>query len=202
MAKWLKRHPNNLRLCAEVTFNGDLPYIPPLIIDDLPTKWIGFNEVKSFRGDKSSTGVHFFIDDYQFERIWKSPLRYLDMLKDFKLVTSPDFSLYEDMPYAMQLWNLYRGLLVGALWSEYGLMVVPSVSWSSKLNDFGIYGRGVVAVSSVGVLKDVDKRDIFVDGFKKMIEELDPIKILFFGVVPCGVDCNRIINCERSFYEY
>lgn len=33
-----------------------------------------FGQVKSFRGDKSSTGVPH-LDDYQFERVWKSPLK-------------------------------------------------------------------------------------------------------------------------------
>lgn len=49
-----------------------------------------------------------FIDDYQFERIWNTPERYVNVLKQYDCVLTPDFSLYMDMPRAMKVWNIYR----------------------------------------------------------------------------------------------
>lgn len=36
-----------------------------------PSRLMSFNEMKT--ADDEHAGIHFFIDDYQFERIWRSP---------------------------------------------------------------------------------------------------------------------------------
>ena len=41
--------------------------------DMVPDRLIGFNYVKTEKD--TDCGVHFFIDDYQFERIWRNPRR-------------------------------------------------------------------------------------------------------------------------------
>lgn len=58
---------------------------------------IGFNELLTCRHPESA-GVHFFLDDYQFERFWRQPQRYLDALAKFPMVLGPTFSLYTDFP--------------------------------------------------------------------------------------------------------
>ncbi|MFQ6749707.1 MAG: DUF4417 domain-containing protein, partial [Clostridia bacterium] len=60
--------------------------------------------------------LHFYVDDYQFERCWANPNNYIDHLKKFKYVISPDFSLYADLPKAHQIWNCYRNRLLSAFW--------------------------------------------------------------------------------------
>ena len=65
--------------------------------------WIGFNEVNTYKGKCTQTGVHFFLDDYQFERIWQRPTVYVRKLSKFKVIASPDFSLYIDYSTAMQI---------------------------------------------------------------------------------------------------
>lgn len=40
---------------------------------------IGFNELLTCRHPENA-GVHFFLDDYQFEHFWRQPQRYLDAL--------------------------------------------------------------------------------------------------------------------------
>ncbi|WP_288894874.1 DUF4417 domain-containing protein [uncultured Megasphaera sp.] len=37
-------------------------------------------------GECTQTGVHFFLDDYQFERIWNRPTVYVKQLSKFALV--------------------------------------------------------------------------------------------------------------------
>ena len=62
---------------------------------------IGFNELLTCRHPENA-GVHFFLDDYQFERFWRQPQRYLDALSRFPLVLGPTFSLYTDFPAPIQ----------------------------------------------------------------------------------------------------
>lgn len=91
----------------------DIPILQP--VTNLPpiSEWIGFNYVLT---DDSPQGkaVHFFIDDYQFERIWNNPEKYVDKLKQYVCVATPDFSPYGDMPHALQIYNHYRKHWVGA----------------------------------------------------------------------------------------
>ena len=66
-------------------FDGVGAYgIPQLVPIDYEggCEFVGFNYAASCkaRGDK---GVHFFIDDYQFNRLWTNIDRYVPMLQQF-----------------------------------------------------------------------------------------------------------------------
>lgn len=93
-------------------YETDGPFEMPVIKKTLhmPNELIGFNEAISSKHYQS--GIHMFIDDYQFERIWNTPERYVNVLKQYDCVLTPDFSLYMDMPRAMKVWNIYRSRLI------------------------------------------------------------------------------------------
>lgn len=56
----------------------------------------GFNYAKTTKAqDKADLGCHFFIDDYQFERLWQRPGAYLDVLRPYQCVLTPDFEAGE-----------------------------------------------------------------------------------------------------------
>ena len=82
--------------------------LPVVGTDAVPTadSLIPFNRAKTCT--RRDVGVHFFIDDYQFERIWKDPEKYVEKLRQYACVASPDFSPYGDMPMALQIYNHYR----------------------------------------------------------------------------------------------
>ena len=63
---------------------------------------------------REAQGLHFYSDDYQFERVWTKPEVYLELLQQFAFVVEPDFSMYLDFPEPLQKWNHYRNQLLGA----------------------------------------------------------------------------------------
>ncbi len=152
-------------------------------VDHVPADLQGFNYV--LNKPDTSKGVHFFLDDYQFERIWQRPEFYIEKLIDFDCALTPDFSLYLDMPIAMQVWNIYRSRLIGQIMQDYGITVIPTVSWSTKDSfDFcfdGLPQNATLAVSTIGVKQDKEQFEIWVDGMNKMIERLSPTKIIVYG---------------------
>ena len=75
-----------------------IPQIEPVAYEG-GCDWIGFNYAKSTK-DCEGKGVHFFLDDYQFCRLWSNIDRYIPMLQRFRYVMSPDFSTYTDFPKA------------------------------------------------------------------------------------------------------
>lgn len=149
----------------------------------VPDSLICFNYVKSAK--EFDTGVHFFVDDYQFERIWNNPLENIERLKKFQCVLTPDFSLYMDMPMAMKIWNVYRSRLIGQLCQDAGMNVIPTLSWAEKETyQFcfdGLETGGTVAVSTVGVMRDKSAQAIFCDGMKEALQRLQPKTVVLYG---------------------
>lgn len=121
----------NLRLCDIDDCGPDgMPLLAPT--DIRPARLIGFNYAKSWNEPKTGVGIHFFLDDYQFERIWNKPEEYTRLLASFDMACAPDWSLYLDMPRPMQQWNVYRSRAIGDWWQRQGLAVVPTLSWSDE----------------------------------------------------------------------
>ena len=145
---------------------------------------IGFNYVLS---DKEPEGkaVHFFIDDYQFQRLWNSPEKYMEKLKRYEAVLTPDFSPYADMPLATQIFNHYRKHWVGALMQEYGVKVIPTIRASRDERSLEWYldgepSGGVVAISSMWTA-DKEAREYFLKEFDTMVKTLKPEKVYIYG---------------------
>lgn len=164
--------------------------------------WIGFNYANSCK-DKSGKGVHFFIDDYQFNRVWTNIDRYIPLLKQFQYVLSPDFSTYTDFPKAIQIYNHYRKHWVAAYMQQAGISVIPTISWSRK-DSFswcfdGEPRESTVAVSSVGCMNNEEAKNLFLDGYFQMIDKLNPEKIIFYGQVPD--ECTGNIVRVKAFCE-
>ena len=66
----------------------NIPTIVGIKEFDKKVQFIGFNYAKTFeKQQKTDYGVHFFLDDYQFERLWKRPDKYIELLRKFKYVT-------------------------------------------------------------------------------------------------------------------
>ena len=166
----------------------DIPIIFP--VKDIPEikEWIGFNYVlndKSSDKEKAHKGVHFFIDDYQFERVWNNPEAYIDVLSKYGVVLSPDFSPYEDMPLATQLWNHYRKHWVAAYWQSKGITVVPTIRKSANVRagKWWIDGEpkcGIIAISTMWNGDD-HLRKVSIEEYKTVLKELMPVKILVYG---------------------
>lgn len=149
----------------------------------IPTDMIGFNYAKS--NDRKDVGIHFYIDDYQFERIWNDPEKYVDILMEYDCILSPDFSLYMDMPMAMKIWNIYRSRQIGAYYQSKGIKVIPTISWAeAETFEFcfqGIPKGSVVSISTIGVKRDEDAMKIWTNGVTEMIKQIEPSAILIYG---------------------
>ena len=157
----------------------------PIINNDnfIPSDLIGFNYAKS--SDNKNTGIHFYLDDYQFERLWNNPNEYIDVLSEYECILSPDFSLYLDMPMPMKIWNIYRSRQIGQYYQSMGIKVIPTLSWAEKETfEFcfkGIPKGSIVSVSTIGVKKDTKALQIWRDGMDAMIKEIEPSTILVYG---------------------
>ena len=178
-----------------------IPQIEPVVYEG-GCDWIGFNYAKSTK-DCEGKGVHFFLDDYQFCRLWSNIDRYIPMLQRFRYVMSPDFSTYTDFPKVMQIYNHYCKHWCAAYMQEAGIQVIPTISWSTPDSyDWCFDGEpegGTVAVSSVGCMNSKEKKALFLAGYEEMVRRLQPETIIFYGSVP--EECMGNIVRIRAFTD-
>ena len=175
----------NLAEISELDYTDDFWEMPIIHKETvIPNDLIGFNYAKSSEENKN-VGIHFFIDDYQFERVWNQPKEYIEKLSKFQCILSPDFSLYMDMPMSMKIWNVYRSRFIGAYYQTKGIKVIPTLSWAEpdtfKFCFKGIEKNSVVAVSTIGVKEDIHARDIFNQGILEIKKDLEPSLLLVYG---------------------
>ena len=179
------RYIDNVKHLELLTFTGEynMPVIKREDIE-LNTNTVSFNN----RTQKECVAIHFFIDDYQFDRIWNNPGRYVEMFKKYDYICSPDYSLYLDFPKALQIYNSFKKQYLGAFFQSQGIKVVPTVSWSDPSSyDWcfdGIEIGSCVACSSVGCLRSKEAKQIFINGFLYMVDKIDPSQILMVGKLP------------------
>lgn len=182
-----------------------IPELMPVQYEE-SCEFIGFNMANRCRNPEEK-GLHFFIDDYQFNRIWTHINQYVDMLCKFKWVMSPDFSTYTDFPLAIQIYNHYRKHWVGKYLQERGLNVIPTISWGNhetfKWCFDGEPMHSTVAISSVGTQKNKESKELFLSGYRKMVEVLEPETIIFYGNIPdeCKENIVRIKAFQEKFKE-
>lgn len=106
-----------------------IPEIEPVYECDV-NNWISFNYVKKYSTKKDNDmGVHFFLYDHQFERVWNTPDKYITYLSRYNCVLSPDFSIFPDFPLAVNLFNHYRKHWLAKYWQERGITVIPTICW-------------------------------------------------------------------------
>lgn len=173
-------------LVKNATYDGDFE-IPCLATEiQKPTKLIAFS--KAIRSKEFDSWIHFYEDDAEFERIWSNPNKYLPIIKRFKGIITPDFSVYRDMPLVMQYWNIYRSRAIGHWLQENGVTVIPNIRFGDgrtyELSCAGIQKHGTIAVGSHGCIKLLSDRKYFVDGLAYIVNKLEPDTIVVYGAAP------------------
>ena len=190
----------NLLRNAELVGYLGLPKIKGTQMSEKEISTIPFNYINTVERPQNHY-LHFYLDDYQFERIWNNPTIYTEMLKQYKGVFAPDFSLYMDLPRSYQIWNLYRSRVLTYYWQSQGVNVIPNATWSDEQSFAwcfdGLPKHSPIAVSSIGCMQNKETILNFCKGFQAMDKALSPTLIYFYGKIPESLkNDKRIINIE------
>ena len=176
----------NAFLVSSATYDGIYEFPRIKATYDIPNRLVPFSKCNSSKD--YDQWVHFYEDDYLFERLWRNPQKYLNILKRFNGVILPDFSLYRDMPLVMQLWNIYRSRAIGSWLQINGVKVIPNIRYGDRrtynICCDGIPKHSVIAIGSYGNFKIVEDRKIFLEGLDLVIRRLKPSTIVIYGSAP------------------
>ena len=181
----------NSFLVANADYDGyiELPVVKTS--DLLPDKVISFSKAMSKTWNDFDCWVVFYEHDRKFERLWNNPRQYLNKLKKFKGVISPDFSLYRNMPLCMQMWNTYRGRAVACWLQNNGVEIIPNLRFGDERTfSFcfdGIEENKTVAVGTHGCIKRKEDKIFFRVGLARMVQRLSPKIIIVYGSAPDNI---------------
>ncbi len=150
--------------------------------DFIPTKMMGFNYAMSSK-DYNST-IHFYLDDYQFERVWSQPDKYIEILSKYEAVLTPSFSLYNDMALPIKIYNTFRSRLLGQMMQDYGLNVIPIVYWNYEdTYEFcfdGLPENATLSIYTMGI-KDKETHEMDKKALDELIKRKHPKRLLIYG---------------------
>lgn len=196
-------------LVEDARYAGELeiPVLEPT--DVLPDEVTPFSQAIS--SGKRKGWVHFYEDDVKFERIWSNPERYFRILEQFEGVIAPDFSVYRDMPLAMQQWNIYRSRAIAHALQARRQKVVANLRFGDERTFetacLGIPRNASFAVGTHGIIRDRHEKEMFAAGIDYSVTRLNPRVIIVYGSAPEDIfgkhrdNGVRILQFESRFAE-
>lgn len=176
-------------------FDGDLeiPHIdaPHEII--IPKGMVPFSLRE--RSPNHEDFVCFYENDVNFREILTNTEFYVEDLKRFPGIISPDCSLYIDAPLCVQLSSIYLNRAVGYYLKKQGIYVVPNIRWGDertfttemfrdKVAFLGVDKHSEVSIGTYGQVQTAESKRIFREGLIVMLEELEPEIVLVYGSMP------------------
>lgn len=136
--------------------------------------------------------VVFYEHDAKFRKFVSVPQKYDEKLTKVKIISTPDCSLYRDMPLWMQIANIGVSRSVGYHLQQQGKYVIPNVRWGdertyrSKTNELpvaflGIPKRNVLSIGTYGCTKSKDDKYHLQAGLENMLHYLNPSDVIVYG---------------------
>ena len=182
-SKEMRTNPFFLRNQFQVIGRWGIPVIKRQNIDISNARLISCADTRfNDRPENKLCGVHFFVDDYRFENIYRNPDKTLPKFSQYAFLLSPDFSTYADMHPWRQLESIAHSRWCGAYWQSKGLKVIPTISWSTPSSySYCFDGVGIGSVVAVGIIGCRKNKVAFLRGYREMLKVIQPEAIICFG---------------------
>lgn len=148
-------------------------------IDDI--NFLSYNDAKLNDLENLDKTIHFFTYDWKFEKVYENPKVELEKLKQYKYVLSPDFSIFTNMPIALQIESVFKNRWCGAFWQKNGIKVIPTVSWGDERSfDFCFDGIEQGSVVAVCTYYRENCEEEFMLGYNEMLKRIKPSFVICY----------------------
>lgn len=141
---------------------------------------------------------HFYIDDFQFERFWVSPQRYINYLQQFYAVFGIDFSTYTNMPLPVLMYNLYRNALLTLIWQRNKVNVIPNITWPIGRYD-DMYVEPYIKSKNI-VISNIGLNSIEKHQFEKELRIIIDKYSSFNQIIIYGTEC-KATSSDKIIYK-
>ncbi len=180
----------------------NIPIIKKQKIEVEKIKFLSFSNAKKNDEENKDKTIHFFTYDWKFEKVYNNAEEELEILQQYYCLLSPDFSMFTNMPLALQLESVFKNRWCGAFWQSKGLNVIPTVSWSDEKSfEFcfdGIEEGSIVAVSTY--YRENCEKD-FMLGYNEMMKRIKPSAVICYDE-PFKSMYGNVIEFLPTTYEW
>lgn len=157
----------------------------------IPTVAIPFSKRKAITNPMEEMLV-FYEQDPEFREFVSVPQNFDTELKSVHIVSTPDCSLYRDMPLWEQLANIGVSRSVGYYLQQQEKYVIPNARWgdertyTNQLFDTapafsGIPKNSIVSIGTYGCSKSKEDKYFLEAGLEAMLNELAPTDVIVYG---------------------
>lgn len=187
---------------AELVGDAGIPMLMHLDNVQIPADIFPFGKANVCKNRRQY--IHFYQHDKEFSRVLTATTRYLDVLKLYDGVITPDCSMQIGQSPCLQQANTYMNRAVGYFLQRNGIPVIPNIRWSDESSFaycfLGVYPGSIVSVSTHGCIQSRDQRRMFKTGLEAMLNELRPSSVLVHGYMPDDV-FGEYLN-QVDFHRY
>ncbi|MBE5945099.1 MAG: DUF4417 domain-containing protein [Lachnospiraceae bacterium] len=183
----------NSKLIETAFFEGFLE-IPTLDAPEeiiVPTVAVPFSKRKAITNPATEMIV-FYEQDPNFREFVSIPQNFIDELNDIKIISTPDCSLYRDMPLWEQLANIGVSRSVGYYLQQQGKYVIPNARWGDERTytktyfDYipafsGLPKNSIVSIGTYGCSQSKEDKYFLEAGLDAMLSELTPTDVIVYG---------------------
>ena len=183
----------NSKLIETAFFEGilEIPKLeaPKEIV--IPSVAIPFSKRSKIQNPSNEMLV-FYENDIEFRRFISIPQKYIKELEHVQIMSTPDCSIYRDMPLWEQLANIGISRSIGYYLQQQGKYVIPNVRWGDErtytksIFDFipafsGIPKNSIVSIGTYGCCQKKEDKDFLEAGLDKMLDTLMPREVIVYG---------------------
>lgn len=174
---------------ADFTDGPGIPIIQNYHNTTIPKDIIPFDKCKKETNKRKY--IHFYMHDKYFSSILTNTKKYINLLKTFDGVITPDCSMLIGQSKCLQQTNTYFNRAVGVYLQNNGIPVIPNIRWSDESSfDYcflGVPKNIIVSISTHGCIQSSENKNMFKKGLAAMLTELSPSDVLVHGHMPDSI---------------
>jgi hypothetical protein len=184
-----------ISLVETAFFDGafEIPHIDGPDEFIIPAGMVPFS-IRERSWDKSDF-VCFYEHDINFREILTHTEEYVEDLKQYPGIITPDCSLYIDAPLCIQIADIYLNRAIGYYLKQQGIYVIPNIRWGDertyttelfdeKVAFQGVDKHSIVSIGTYGQIQTAESKRYFREGLIEMLNELEPEIVLVYGSMP------------------
>ena len=192
------------RLTERATLVGapGIPMLMDLHNAQVPRDMIPFGKARKCPDKRKY--IHFYMHDREFSRVLTATDQYIDLLKLYDGVITPDCTLLIGQSPCLQQTNTYMNRAVGFYLQKNGIPVIPNIRWSDESSFeycfLGVPLGSMVCVSTHGCITSREERRMFKTGMSAMLDAIHPKVVLVHGFMPESIFGE--FSGQVEFYRY
>lgn len=159
----------------------EFPIIRKQDIDLSKIELLSFVDTKNDDVENKNKTIHFFTYDWKFEKVYQNAEQEVEKIKQYYAVMSPDFSIFTNMPIALQIESVFKNRWCGAYWQSHGVKVIPTVSWGDERSfSFCFDGIEEGAIVAVCTYYRENCEEEFMLGYNEMLKRIKPSTVICY----------------------